>query len=73
MLIGTGEVAMDCMLCDLRKMYADIEVKVADPVVTFTETVIESSSLKCFAESVRGPTTSQLAALQRVLRIYSRR
>ena len=50
-LIGTGEVAMDCMLCDLRKMYADIEVKVADPVVTFTETVIESSSLKCFAES----------------------
>eukprot|EP01047_Picozoa_sp_COSAG01_P043116 COSAG01_NODE_3810_length_5675_cov_115.679079_1_plen_958_part_00 len=50
-LLGTGEVAMDCMLCDLRKMYADIEVKVADPVVTFTETVIDSSSLKCFAES----------------------
>jgi U5 small nuclear ribonucleoprotein component len=50
-LLGTGEVAMDCMLADLRKMYSDIEVKVADPVVTFTETVIESSSLKCFAET----------------------
>ncbi len=50
-LLGTGEVAMDCMLADLRKMYSDIEVKVADPVVTFTETVIETSSLKCFAET----------------------
>ena len=50
-LLGTGEVAMDCMLADLRKMYSDMEVKVADPVVTFTETVIESSSLKCFAET----------------------
>ena len=50
-LLGTGEIAMDCMLHDLRKMYSDIEVKVADPVVTFCETVIETSSLKCFAET----------------------
>lgn len=50
-LLGTGEIAMDCMLADLRKMYSDIEVKVADPVVTFSETVIETSSLKCFAET----------------------
>ena len=27
------------------------EIKVADPVVTFCETVVETSSLKCFAES----------------------
>jgi U5 small nuclear ribonucleoprotein component len=50
-LLGTGEMSMDCMLHDLRKMYSDIEVKVADPVVTFCETVIETSSLKCFAET----------------------
>jgi U5 small nuclear ribonucleoprotein component len=30
---------------------ADIEVKVADPVVAFCETVVETSSLKCFAET----------------------
>jgi len=28
-----------------------VEVKVADPVVSFCETVVETSSLKCFAES----------------------
>jgi hypothetical protein len=29
---------------------AEVEVKVADPVVSFCETVVETSSLKCFAE-----------------------
>jgi U5 small nuclear ribonucleoprotein component len=38
-------------LQDLRELYADIEVKVADPVVSFCETVVETSSLKCFAET----------------------
>ena len=42
---------MDCVLHDLRKMYAEIEIKVADPVVRFCETVVETSSLKCFAET----------------------
>ena len=30
---------------------AEVEVKVADPVVSFCETVVETSSLKCFAET----------------------
>ena len=41
---------MDCVLHDLRHVYTDIEVKVADPVVAFRETVVETSSVKCFAE-----------------------
>ena len=49
-LFGTGELYMDCVLHDLRHFYADVEVKVADPVVAFRETVVETSSLKCFAE-----------------------
>ena len=49
-LFGTGELYMDCVLHDLRHVYTDIEVKVADPVVAFRETVIETSSVKCFAE-----------------------
>ena len=28
-----------------------VDIKVADPVVTFCETVVETSSLKCFAET----------------------
>eukprot|EP01065_Artemidia_motanka_P025396 TRINITY_DN30400_c0_g1_i1.p1 TRINITY_DN30400_c0_g1~~TRINITY_DN30400_c0_g1_i1.p1 ORF type:complete len:989 (+),score=311.16 TRINITY_DN30400_c0_g1_i1:60-2969(+) len=50
-IIGTGEMYMDSIMHDLRRMYADIEVKVADPVTTFCETVIETSSIKCFAET----------------------
>ena len=36
---------------DLRELYSEIEVKVADPVVSFCETVVETSQLKCFAET----------------------
>jgi len=50
-ILGTGELQLDCMLHDLRKMYSEIELKVADPVVKFCETVVETSSLKCFAET----------------------
>merc|ERR1712003_48160 len=41
----------DCIMHDLRKMYSDIDVKVADPVVSFCETVVETSQLKCFSET----------------------
>ncbi|XP_065176725.1 116 kDa U5 small nuclear ribonucleoprotein component-like [Sycon ciliatum] len=50
-VLGTGELYMDCVMHDLRKMYSEIEIKVSDPVVTFSETVVEVSSIKCFAET----------------------
>lgn len=50
-IIGTGELQLDCMMHDMRHLYGDLEVKVADPVVCFCETVVETSSLKCFAET----------------------
>ncbi|KAI8986479.1 P-loop containing nucleoside triphosphate hydrolase protein [Pilobolus umbonatus] len=50
-LLGTGELYLDCVLHDLRRMYAEIELKVSDPVVRFCETVVETSALKCFAET----------------------
>ncbi|KAJ3174679.1 hypothetical protein HK101_010864, partial [Irineochytrium annulatum] len=50
-LVGTGELYLDCVLHDLRRLYSEIEIKVADPVVVFRETVAETSSLKCFAET----------------------
>ncbi|KAI1292799.1 U5 small nuclear ribonucleoprotein component [Halotydeus destructor] len=50
-ILGTGELYLDCVMHDLRRMYSDIDIKVADPVVSFCETVVETSSLKCFAET----------------------
>ena len=96
-IFGTGELYLDCVMHDLRKMYSEIgectfhlfllfglcfnfsiernlpysyypmltfdlissshvcmfclDIKVADPVVAFCETVVETSSLKCFAET----------------------
>ena len=32
-------------------MYSEVEIKVADPVTSFAETVIDTSSIKCFAET----------------------
>ncbi|EGF83447.1 hypothetical protein BATDEDRAFT_15620 [Batrachochytrium dendrobatidis JAM81] len=50
-ILGTGELHLDCVLHDLRKLYSEVEIKVADPVVRFCETVVETSSLKCFSET----------------------
>lgn len=50
-LLGTGEMYLDSILYDLRKVFTEIEIKVSDPVVSFAETVVETSSLKCFAET----------------------
>ena len=50
-IVGTGEFFLDCAMHDLRRMYSETDIKVSDPVVTFCETVVETSSLKCFAET----------------------
>jgi U5 small nuclear ribonucleoprotein component len=50
-IAGTGELYLDCIMHDLRKMYSEIEIKVSDPFVSFCETVYETSAIKCFAET----------------------
>ena len=50
-ILGTGELYLDCVMHDLRKMFAEIEIKVSDPVVKFCETVVETSALKCYADT----------------------
>jgi U5 small nuclear ribonucleoprotein component len=50
-VIGTGELYLDCIMHDLRRMFAEIEVKLSDPVTKFVETVVETSALKCYAET----------------------
>ncbi|KAJ2855194.1 hypothetical protein GGI22_004222 [Coemansia erecta] len=53
-ILGTGELYLDCIMHDLRNMYAEIEIKVADPVVAFRETVSETSALKVYGDSPNG-------------------
>jgi 116 kDa U5 small nuclear ribonucleoprotein component len=48
-LLGTGELYMDCVLHDLRNLYAEMDIKVSDPVTRFCETVTETSAIMCYA------------------------
>jgi 116 kDa U5 small nuclear ribonucleoprotein component len=48
-VLGTGELYMDCVLHDLRRLYAEMEMKVSDPVTRFCETVVETSAIMCYA------------------------
>lgn len=50
-ILGTGELYLDSVMHDLRKVFGEIDIKVADPVVSFCETVVETSTLKCFAQT----------------------
>ncbi|KAG6841569.1 hypothetical protein C0991_009604 [Blastosporella zonata] len=50
-IIGTGELYLDCVMHDLRKLFSEIEIKVSDPVTKFCETVLETSALKCYADT----------------------
>jgi U5 small nuclear ribonucleoprotein component len=50
-ILGTGELYLDCVLHDLRRLFSEIEIKVSDPVTRFCETCVETSALKCYAET----------------------
>lgn len=34
-LLATGELSLDCVLNELRDIYAEVEIKVSDPCVPF--------------------------------------
>lgn len=48
-IIGTGELYLDCALHDLRVVYGDLEIRCSDPVVQICETVLDTSAFKAFA------------------------
>ena len=50
-IFGTGELYMDSILSDLRTQYSEVEIKVSEPFVCFSETVADTSSVKCFGET----------------------
>ncbi|AEO70501.1 uncharacterized protein THITE_2122032 [Thermothielavioides terrestris NRRL 8126] len=61
-VLGTGELYMDCVLHDLRRLYADMEIRVSDPVVRFCETVQDMSATKCYAVTPNKKNTITMAA-----------
>ncbi|PWN47939.1 putative ribosomal elongation factor EF-2 [Violaceomyces palustris] len=50
-ILGTGELYLDCIMHDLRILFSEIEIRVSDPVVRFCETVVETSAVKCYAQT----------------------
>jgi len=50
-VIGSGELYLDQIFYDMRKLYAEIEIKVSEPFVKICETVVEASSVRCFGET----------------------
>ena len=39
-LMGPGELYLDCVLHDLRHTFSEMEIKVSDPAVTFQEVFV---------------------------------
>lgn len=42
---------MDSILNEMRTQFSEIEIKVSEPFVSFSETVADTSSVKCFGET----------------------
>jgi U5 small nuclear ribonucleoprotein component len=53
-IVGVGELYLDSVLHDLRQLYAEIDLKVSDPVVKLCETIVEVSQVKCHAMTPNG-------------------
>ena len=62
-IVGTGELYLDCVMHDLRRLFSEIEIKVSDPVTRFCETVLETSALKCYADTPNKKYVVRLAFL----------
>jgi len=50
-IAGCGELHVEICLNDLEKEFACCEIIKSDPIVTFKETVSETSSMVCMAKS----------------------
>lgn len=61
-LLGIGELHLECALRDLREVYGDLEVKVSDPSTSFAESVLEASPFRCTAESLNGANRFDMTA-----------
>ena len=61
-LLGTGELYLDSAMHDLRTIHGDLEVRLADPAVRLAETVVETSMVRCHADTPNGRCRVSLIA-----------
>lgn len=61
-IVGYGELYMDCLLHDFRKLYGDIDIKVSDPMVRFSETTDSVSKVKLVIQSSNGKNSISITA-----------
>ena len=53
---------MDSIFHDLRKLFSEIEIKVSEPFVSFSETVVDASSVRCAVESANKKNKIEMVA-----------
>ncbi|KAL3229652.1 Uncharacterized protein RNJ44_01788 [Nakaseomyces bracarensis] len=61
-VLGTGELYFDCLMQDLRNLYSKIEIKISDPVTTFSEGCQEESFAAIPVESTSNNITITVSA-----------
>lgn len=61
-IIGYGELYMDCLLHDFRQLYGNIDIKVSDPMVRFSETTDSISKVKLVIHSSNGKNSISITA-----------
>eukprot|EP00792_Barthelona_sp_PAP020_P005388 TRINITY_DN2629_c0_g1_i1.p1 TRINITY_DN2629_c0_g1~~TRINITY_DN2629_c0_g1_i1.p1 ORF type:complete len:841 (-),score=180.66 TRINITY_DN2629_c0_g1_i1:39-2561(-) len=53
-IAGVGELHLEICIKDLRDDFAKVPIIVTDPIVSFRETVVGTSSVQCLAKSANG-------------------
>lgn len=61
-LLGTGELYFDCLMHDLRNLYSKMEIKISDPVTTFSEGCQDESFAAIPVESTSNNITLTVSA-----------
>ncbi|SCV03447.1 LANO_0G04192g1_1 [Lachancea nothofagi CBS 11611] len=61
-VLGTGELYLDCLLWDLRNNYSKIEIQVSNPLVKFAETCIGESFASIPVNGTNGTLSVSIAA-----------
>ena len=59
-LVGTGEVHIQRCIEDLKKRYANVELKVSDPIIPFRETVVPPPKVDMVNEVIQNDGNLQI-------------
>ena len=58
-MVGTGEVHIQRCIDDLKKRYANVELKVSDPIIPFRETVVPPPTVDMVNEVILNDGNAQ--------------